>query len=177
MFFKSMLFNCKLHFPMLYLSQLSMKKENSNKSKYIQQELGLNQSKSSVVFAKIKNFFSVKMYPIKTASFFLNPFIWLLIISTAVFIIFQNKLIDENYANLPGNVPLFNFYITLKNRLVPKESLRYIPIVSSSISLISILFSSIYYRKFKNTVFILMLFTALAIFIVFISLIKLFSYY
>lgn len=136
------------------------KKDKPKKEKQL--DLGLKGSPKNLFF-KFRSKLSRFLIRFEIKEFLRNPFTWFVIILSLSFIITQTYILVNNISSYPEKLPVWQNQISLSKRLSEKNSLYIFPVISSSILLLGILFSNIFYHREKFLSKILLLTIILSI--------------
>jgi hypothetical protein len=146
------------------------------KNEIEQLDMGLKEPISN----RFKNFkYKVEIFFIglRTNSLFTAPFLWISCALVASFILIQNYYYVNFIDKLPKEVPLFLIAKSPELRLVDKDFLLWILIISVALTIISLLIAVKTYYKFKFISVFTMTNLVLGLLLLTISYIKIFSIY
>jgi|SRR5690606_1098006 len=135
-----------------------VKEKQENK----QMELGLKSPFFNILFnlkAKARN---LLLY-FEAAKYFKDFLNWLYIVLVVCLIATQVYFAIKAYAQLPSQIPLFSYFNQLEKRLVTKEFLIALPVVSAIMLFVSGRFSYKYFHKERALARLLLLIMLLSI--------------
>ena len=140
----------------------------------------LNMGLQEPFFNRFKNFkykFELFFVKLRTNSLFTAPFLWITSVLTASFILVQYHYYTSFIDKLPKEIPLFSIAKISELKLVNKEYMLIIFILSVILAIISLFISlKIFYRSKFMSIFI-MTNLVLAMLLITISYIKIFGVY
>lgn len=146
------------------------------KNQIEQLDMGLQEPLSN----RLKNFkYKIELFFIKlrTNSLFTAPFLWISFVLTTSFILIQHYYYINFLERLPKEIPLFSISKIPSLKLVSKEYMLFVLILSIILALISLFISlKIFYRSKFMSIFI-MTNLVLAMLLITITYIKIFSVY
>jgi hypothetical protein len=146
------------------------------KNEIEQLDMGLKEPFSN----RFKNFkYKIELFFLKfrTNSLFTSPFVWITLILTTSFLFIQFHYYLNFIGNLPKEIPMFLIAKNPEAKLVEKEFLIAVIIISVLLTVISLLISYKIFYKSKIAAAFIMTNLVLGVFLATISYIKIFGLY
>ncbi|MHC1716566.1 MAG: hypothetical protein AB9915_01540 [Candidatus Dojkabacteria bacterium] len=157
-----------------------MKKEKEKKpleEKEVQQlGLGIKEPFKNK-FYNIKRKVDYVILKFEVKKFLKDPLVWATLVISLVMIASQILLIQKNFSSLPTYLPIFQTFVVVTSKLVPKELIYIYPCISAVIFLFGTTVISNYYNREKSLTKILLftiLFTCISQSIILIDLVRIF---
>ena len=114
---------------------------------------------------------------LRTNSLFTAPFLWITTILSVSFVLIQNYYYNNFIERLPKEVPLFTIARSPELKLVNKDFLLWILVISIVLTAVSVFIAIKSYYKFKLISVFIMTNLVLGLLLLTISYIKIFSIY
>ena len=121
---------------------------NLKKDEAEQLTLGLKLSPFQFIY-KFRDRFYLFIKAFETKRYFRDPYVWLFLCLTTTTIAIQITYILNYYSAIPDAVPLFQNYLQLEKRLISKEAVLAIPVVSFLLLATGISLSSKKFAHYK----------------------------
>lgn len=155
---------------------LSAKKNSNREDEQVQYDLGLSEPYTNKLYA-IKQDLSLRLKLFETKTFVRSFPNWFYIIVSLFLIFAQIRYLELLYSELPSLIPTYQYIIDLEKRLEIKQSVYFVPIISTVILFLSVLSTYKWYNKKKNLALFTLFFMFLGIGMLTLALAKLLSQY
>ena len=146
------------------------------KNEVEQLDMGLKEPFSNR-FKNLKYKIELFFIKVRTNSLFTSPFLWITLILTTSFLLIQTHYYLNFFENLPKEIPMFLIAKNPEARLVGKEFLLGVIIISAFLTAVSLLISFKIFYKSKIAAAFIMTNLVLGVLLATISYIKIFGLY
>lgn len=153
---------------------MSKSKKTVKEEEYKQLGLDIKEPFSNR-FYKIKRKFDDTVLKFEILKFLKDPILWAMLVIGVILILYQIYSIQKNYDTLPQYLPIYRYFIVVRDKLVEKKHIWIYPIISISVLIPSFFVVPTNYNKEKSLIKLLMIVVLLCIIAQTIILVELLS--